>query len=530
MNKKKNEKCIINLKKFSVKKPKDFNIVSNKGFSNILSSSNDQKHLPIKKKSLLIDTNNIKLFNQYFINSPKLKKIKTTYFSEENNKKEVKKLSKNEKMKLKSIIKKFTKYKLATEYLFDKEKNMLLNSVNTSNFNFLFSEEENNKKNKKQKKKKNISNFVSYSMINKFNNKTSSILDNPFQNHKFSKNIKSFRKQIINSFTNQDRNMENAFYSKQVYQDALDIFDENEDEKINKILKDEEKFYKLKAKEMGFYEIDLKKAEENNKSDNIKRGNSFQNIKSLYFNFSKKKDDVPHTKQNPLSSKNISVNFKINSSKNLLKNLGDKTKSSNNNKESNKNNNQLNIKNLTTMKYINNYNDRMIKFKPNFINKNNSNYNNNIYNKNEQFKSKYIFNKKKEKLLRIILKKFWRHQKQKVIDKSKRLANSMSQMNFFHYKPKGYADYKNSTLNINSENLTRIRKLIQINKYLCDVEDDDLLVMDTKKLRSLMKQAEMQYYLINKKDFQLSYLRKNLKPQTISKFCRIKNSFFGLPC
>lgn len=45
-----------------------------------------------------------------------------------------------------------------------------------------------------------------------------------------------------------------------------------------------------------------------------------------------------------------------------------------------------------------------------------------------------------------------------------------------------------------------------------------------------MKQAELKYYLCNKKDFELSYLKKNLKPQTISKFCRIKNSFFGLPC
>ena len=132
--------------------------------------------------------------------------------------------------------------------------------------------------------------------------------------------------------------------------------------------------------------------------------------------------------------------------------------------------------------------------------------------------------------MRKALRKFWRFQKKKILDKSKRLANSMSQMNFFHYKPKGYADYKNSTLNINSENLTRLIKLMRINKYLCDVEDDYLLVMDSKKLRALMKEAEIQYYLINKKDFQLSYLRKNLRPQTISKFCEIKNSYFGLPC
>lgn len=106
----------------------------------------------------------------------------------------------------------------------------------------------------------------------------------------------------------------------------------------------------------------------------------------------------------------------------------------------------------------------------------------------------------------------------------------MANMYFFQYKPKDYIDYKNSTLNINSQNLTRVIKLNRINKYLCDVEDDDLLVINSKKLRQLMKQAELKYYLCNKKDFELSYLKKNLKPQTISKFCRIKNSFFGLPC
>ena len=128
------------------------------------------------------------------------------------------------------------------------------------------------------------------------------------------------------------------------------------------------------------------------------------------------------------------------------------------------------------------------------------------------------------------MKKYWLFQKNKIIEKSKRLANSMAQMNFFKYKPKEYVDYKNATMNINTRNLTRVIKLIRMNKYLCDLEDDDLMVMDSKKLKQLMKEAEIKYYTCNKKDFQLSYLRRNLRPQTISKFCSIKNSFFGYPC
>ena len=136
----------------------------------------------------------------------------------------------------------------------------------------------------------------------------------------------------------------------------------------------------------------------------------------------------------------------------------------------------------------------------------------------------------KEKEMGNIMKNFWRFQQKKIKEKSKRLANSISQMNYFHYMPKGYVDYKNSTLNINTKNLTRVIKLMKINKYLCDIEDDDLLVFDTQKLKNLIQQAEIQYYLSDKKAFQLSYLRKNLRPQTISKFCKIKSSFFGLPC
>ena len=153
---------------------------------------------------------------------------------------------------------------------------------------------------------------------------------------------------------------------------------------------------------------------------------------------------------------------------------------------------------------------------------------NNYFTKRNKLNKPKINDKEKE--MKRLMKNFWRFQQKKIREKSKRLANSISQMNLFHYIPKGYVDYKNSTLNINTKNLTRIIKLIQINKYLSDIEDDDLMGIDSKKLKELIQQAETNYYLINKKDFQLSYLRKNLGPQTLSKFCKIKSSFFGLPC
>ena len=522
MNKTKNEKNISNLKKYRFKHKKNITLSPTNDLSNsILKTQNKDKLYPAKK-SLQIQPNNLTFNNNLFsFSRPKLKRNKTTNYINYNiykNEKEKITLSKEEKKKLNSIIKKFKNNKLATNGLFNKEKKIPLNSMNKSNFYFLINEEEKNNKNKQNIKniKKSGSISLSSSMMNKFNNKTSSILDIACSNRsKFSKNLFSFRNQIINSYTDQDKNTDGMEFSKTNYKDALYILDETEENKLKKTLKSEEKFYNLKNRKINLYEIDLDK--ENYYSYNIQKNNSFKNLKNYQFVYGKNIDNKNNIKNSTLSSKTLNLKLKLNSSKKILNNLFDKTKTI------------ITIDNNTNMNSDNKTNSKKC-FSDNNKRKNRlyTNFKNFINNKHRPSKKKFI-SKIEEKMLKF-MEKYWLFQNKKILEKSQRFANSMAQMNFFKYKPKEYVDYKNATLNINSQNLTRVIKLIRINKYLCDLEDDDLMVMDSKKLRELMKEAEMKYYSCNKKDFQLSYLKKNLRPQTISKFCRIKNSFFGLPC
>ena len=159
MNNKKNEKSVINLKKFNFKTKKEIKLSLNKDSSNRLSSSQQNNKIYQTKKSLQIKINNIKLYNNNLICS-KLKRNKTTDYFYYNSKNDIKKpiLSSKDKLKIKSIIKIFKKNKLATKGLFNKEKQLPLNSINSSNFSFLFNEEQNyNNKRihlKKQKIKK----------------------------------------------------------------------------------------------------------------------------------------------------------------------------------------------------------------------------------------------------------------------------------------------------------------------------------------------------------------------------------------
>ena len=546
MNNKKNEKSVINLKIFNFKTKKDIKLSLNKDSSNRHSSSQQNNKIYQTKKSLQIKINNIKLYNNNLICS-KLKRNKTTDYFYYNSKNDIKKpiLCSKDKLKIKSIIKIFKKNKLATKGLFNKEKQLPLNSINSSNFSFLFNEEQNyNNKRihlKKQKIKKSKSNLLllSSSMINKFNNKTSSILDVHFQNNKFNKNIFNFRRQIIGSYINQDRNIQSLEYSKQRYMNALDILDQTEDEKLYQNLKIEEQFYKLKRKEIGLFEFET--LQEKTNKENIERFNSFKNLKSsnIYFGKRKDKNNIAKIKNKILSSKSMGSNNIFNSSKKVLNQKINKTKLLVNDSKAIKN--KTNNENIKILDYSNRGNEKHLTINKNYSDRKKYNNENSKKRKhltnmtcNNYINSKNRINNPnnndKEKEMGNIMKNFWRFQQKKIKEKSKRLANSISQMNYFHYMPKGYVDYKNSTLNINTKNLTRVIKLMKINKYLCDIEDDDLLVFDTQKLKNLIQKAEIQYYLSDKKAFQLSYLRKNLRPQTISKFCKIKSSFFGLPC
>lgn len=538
MNKAKKES---NLKKFKFKE-KSLGYLLKKDISNAfkekIKSNKNQK-----KSNLEIHTNSFNSVNKNKLTlKSNLKRNKTARFLNVFPKKE---MSKEEKIKMKMILKNFLKNKLGTEELFKIEKKLPLNSINQSSFNFINNEDNIEKNNSKHKsnimknmdKSYSLSNLLASNMIDKFNNKTNDILDKPFTNRiKFSKNIFNFRKQIINNFTEQENHLGNVENSKNKYRNALDYFDQTKDIQIQKFIKSEEQFYKLRNKEIGLYDIDSNDDQDNNTDNNNTRLYSFKSSKNLDINSFNDDEHINKTisksfKARAFSSKNVKFNFKsFSSSKKLLKNVFDKHPVHDSNEKSSENK-----ESKEPSKKINSYNsinyDSKAQKRNNKIHFNFNNfYNNNNKNENKNKNQIPIFKSRSEQKMFNIKKNFLLYQKMKIIERSKKFAESMANMNFFKYNPKNYVDYKNATMNINTKNLTRVIKLNRINKYLCDVEDDDLLVMNSKKLRDLMKQAEIKYYLCNKKDFQLSYLRKHLKPTTLNKFSRIKNSFFGFPC
>ena len=448
------------------------------------------------------------------------------------------------------ILKNFIKNKLATEELFKIEKKLPLNSINQSSFNFINNEDSKEKKSnqkhntKKMEKGFSHPNLLALSMIDKFNNKTNEILDKPLTNRiKFSKNIFDFRKQIINNFTEQENHLGNVENSKYKYINALEYLDKTKDIQIQKFIKSEEQFYKLRNKEIGLYEIDTNDEQEDNTDSNNNNTRLYPFKSSKNLDVDNYNDDehinksISKTfKARAFSSKNVKFNFKsFSSSKKILKNIFDKENNKNSIHKPNEKNFENEERKKPSSKKISSYNS--INYE-NRTQKNNNKINfniNNFYNYKNKNKSQNnnqipIFKSRSEQKMFNLKKNFLLFQKNKIVERSKKFAESMANMYFFQYSPKNYVDYKNATMNINTKNLTRVIKLNRINKYLCDVEDDDLLVMNSKKLRDLMKQAEIKYYLCNKNDLQLSYLRKHLKPKTLNKFSRIKNSFFGYPC
>ena len=549
MNKTNKEKNAFNLKKF-IFKEKSLEHLLNNDISNIFKDKLKSNKNNKKKPNLEIHTNSFNSYDKKKLTSKSnLKRNKTAKFLNVFPKKE---LTKEDKIKMTMIIKNFTKNKLATKELFKIEKKLPLNSINQSSFNFINNEDSIIKNKSKQKyniknmeKSFSLSNLLTSSMIDKFNNKTNEILDKPFKNRiKFSKNIFNFRKQIINNFSEQENHLGNAEKSKNKYLNALEYLDKTKDIQIQKFIKSEEQFYKLRNKEIGIYEIDTNEEEEDNNTDsnnNNTRLYSFKSSKNLDVGNYNDDEHINKSmsktfKARAFSSKNVKYNFRsFSSSKKILKNVFDKQNNKNLNHVPNEKSFENEERKKPSSKKINSYTS--INYENN-VQKNNKKINfnfNNFYNYKNKSQNKIknqipIFKSRSEQKMFNIKQNFLLYQKSKIVERSKKFAESMANMYFFQYNPKNYIDYKNATMNINTKNLTRVIKLNRINKYLCDVEDDDLLVMNSKKLRDLMKQAEMKYYLCNKKDLQLSYLRKHLKPQTLNKFSRIKNSFFGFPC
>ena len=117
--------------------------------------------------------------------------------------------------------------------------------------------------------------------------------------------------------------------------------------------------------------------------------------------------------------------------------------------------------------------------------------------------------------------------------RSKQFADSLASINsYFEYQPLIDMNSDMPHLNINSTNLKRVIKVNNIRKNLYIVDDDDLLIQNVKKLKDEVRDAEMKYYTVdgNKKKYNLSFLRHEVKRQTIAKLNHMKNPHFGVPC
>ncbi len=202
-------------------------------------------------------------------------------------------LSPEEKNKLNIIIKNFKNNKVATKELYDLEKENRLNGITNTIFKFLLPDNQ---------KKLNKINLVSSKMIRLFNNKVSKYLEPGRNKEKYSKNINEFRKQIINSYKDNDKeiNQKSLFSRKQDYFCAVNAIDDNFEKQVKKAEKTVKQFYKsknyfekkstskniLKSLKLKCSDVVKYKSYEDEKSDNplkaketIKRGLSYK-----YFN------------------------------------------------------------------------------------------------------------------------------------------------------------------------------------------------------------------------------------------------------
>ena len=71
-----------------------------------------------------------------------------------------------------------------------------------------------------------------------------------------------------------------------------------------------------------------------------------------------------------------------------------------------------------------------------------------------------------------------------------------------------------------------------IKKNLFPYDDDDLLQYNINKLKEELRDVELKYYSIEKKNnnYHLSFIKNNVRRTTLEKANAIKNTRFGVPC
>ena len=471
-------------------------------------------------------------------------------------------LSNDDKKKLKSIISDFNKNKVITQQLFNQEKRLRLNGINKTNYFFLVNTEKYNKYKKniksRSRNKNNITkkfscsifnkktrnlrlmtnntNYSSSSMINRFNNKTNGILDTSTSESIYNNNLNVFRRQIINDFRDQEILENDTELSKMKYEDAIKVLENAENFYIKRAVETEKKFYKAKNNQLKneVKEKDIENNEEKIEENKVETKIIPSLFKKSINNLSeirkeKKRENTINLKDENILSK---LNFVISSKKNR-----NRRNSVIFDQDINKSVNKLILydKSENHRNSINKSINKSFQKKLNFTRDKNYLYNAER-NKDKKLKiktSEIAFNQNVD--LNLLMPFFYKFHKKnrlnRIKEKSKDYANSILEINYLPYQPMKKTNPNCSFIKINKNNLSRAIKINTINKYLYNIEDEDLLLHNPKKLREELLKTHMKFYKISfKKKFNHNFLRKKLKPETIRKFAYIKDSYFGVPC
>ena len=440
--------------------------------------SNIKKNISIHYYNSESNSIGINSINNYISrNSTKLKSYSQDTYNNKTG------LSENDKRKIKSITKVFRINKVLTERLLKKEKTLALNSVNNSNYSFLISQNEGKKlknKNTKLYFRNRYNDYSSY-MINKFNNRTFGILDPPNNKPIYSTNLNYFRHQLINNFTERNNNME---YEKKRYNDAMMISEINDKKNLKNAFDLEKKFYENKYNFMT--EINLNLLNKIKQLNGASRTSYLSRNKSLMIAESDPKNKTPIIKN---SEKNLDIS---------------------------------NLKLLYDIR-------KLSPAKPRKSPINLNSYNNYIKLNQSNIKEKNDDTTEDEKSLSKVKKEHYYKEQKKIRQRSKDHVNSIYEINDYPYVKFDPA-YIIKNGYIQRHNLSRAIKINTINKYGYNLEDDYLLVHNPKKLKEEIMKVQIECNKINYKAiYNYSFLRKNLKLETVRKFNSIKDSKFGCP-
>ena len=204
-----------------------------------------QKHnISSKGKKKIKKKNSIPISPNFSTNSTSVNFFSNTISPKINNKSHL-------HLQIDSIINKFKLHPLIINQIEKEKRKEKLNSLSLKDFTILFDDDDT------KTKKKSKSN-LSKTLINTFNKKTKNILDTKKQIPKFSRNIISFRNQIIQNFT--DKFHPNQLKkSKKYYNEVMKYLDNKEKEKIIKAEEYDKEFYQIRLSKKPTLEFPQKK-------------------------------------------------------------------------------------------------------------------------------------------------------------------------------------------------------------------------------------------------------------------------------